>query len=43
MLQDKDVVIIYVLTALVLLGIRVKTKKLYKIRKEQSIIKLRDN
>ena len=38
----KDVVILYVLTALVIWGIRVKTKKLWKIRKAQSIIKLQE-
>lgn len=38
----KAVVILYVLTALVLWGIRVKTKKLWKIRKAQSIIELQE-
>ena len=38
----KDVVILYVLTALVIWGIRVKTKKLYKIRKTQNVIKLQE-
>lgn len=39
----KDIVIIYVLTALVLLGLRGKTKRLQKYRKAQNIIKLQED